>query len=235
MLLYGLAARAAQACYTVVLMDKSTTKRLGSVPGQAPANKGRSFPPEPLTKAEMEALITACPARSMTGMRNRALLTVLYRGGLRIAEALALKASDVDPERGTVRVLRGKGSKPRTVGLDPGAMASVQRWADARKAAGIRNGTLFCTLQGGPMSQQYVRAMLQRTASRAGIDKTVRPHGLRHTHAVELAAEGVPVNVISKQLGHSSSAITARYIDHVAPGDVITTMQARTWTEPGQS
>lgn len=137
--------------------------------------------------------------------------------------------------RGTLRVLRGKGSKARTVGLDPGAMASVQRWADARKAAGIRSGTLFCTLAGSPMSQQYVRAMLQRTAGKAGIDKRVRPHGLRHTHAVELVAEGVPVNVISKQLGHSSSAITARYIDHVAPADVIAAMQARTWTEPASA
>ena len=64
---------------------------------------------------------------------NRALVTILYRGGLRIAEALALKASDIDPDRGTVRILRGKGAKSRTIGLEPGAMAAVQRWMDARK------------------------------------------------------------------------------------------------------
>jgi site-specific recombinase XerD len=165
-------------------------------------------------------------------MRNRALLTVMYRGGLRVAEALALKVSDVDPARGTVRVLHGKGNRSRTVGLDPGAMAVLQRWIDARRASGIRNGTLICTLQGGKVSATYVRLLLGRLAAAAGIEKRVHPHGLRHTHAVELVAEGVPVNVISRQLGHASSAVTARYLDHVAPADVVAAMQRRTWQEP---
>jgi integrase len=65
--------------------------------------------------------------------------------------------------------------------------------------------------------------MLKRQAARAGIDKRVHPYGLQHTDG----AEGVPVNVISKQLGHASSAVTARYIDHIAPPDVIAAMQAR--------
>lgn len=213
-------------------MDISATRRLGSAPGQAPANKGRKFPAEPLTPAEANAIIGACSPRSQTGIRNRALLTVLYRCGLRIAEALALKVSDIDHERGTVRVLHGKGNRARTVGLDPGALAVVQRWTDARRTAGIRNGTLFCTLPGGPLSDKYVRALLARLAAVAGIEKRVHPHGLRHTHAVELVAEGVPVNVISRQLGHANSAVTARYLDHVAPADVVAAMQRRTWDVP---
>jgi site-specific recombinase XerD len=222
-------------------MTQSATRRLGSLPGSVPANRHPNYPAEhvrlpsePLTAAEAEALMSAIPARSMTGMRNRALVTVLYRAGLRIAEALALKPSDIDPVGGTIRVLRGKGSKPRTVGLDSGAMASVQRWTDARKAAGIRGGTLFCTLTGAPLSRQYVSAMLKRQAARAGIDKRVHPHGLRHTHFSELAAEKVPINVISKQAGHANSGITARYIDHLAPADVIETMRGRVWEEPGR-
>jgi site-specific recombinase XerD len=215
-----------------VLWHESATNRLGSVPGQAPANKGRKFPAEPLTPAEADALIAACSAASRTGIRNRALLTVMYRGGLRIAEVLALKVSDIDPARGTIRVLHGKGNRARTVGLDSGAMAVVQRWIDARKAAGIRNGTLFCTLQGGKVSDKYVRALLGRLAAAVGIEKRVHPHGFRHTHAVELVAEGVPVNVISRQLGHANSSVTARYLDHVAPADVVAAMQRRTWQEP---
>jgi integrase/recombinase XerD len=211
----------------------SATKRIGSVPGQAPANKGRKFPAEPLTPAEADALIAACSPVSRTGTRNRALLTVMYRGGLRVAEVLALKVSDIDPARGTIRVLHGKGNRARTIGLDPGAMAVVQRWADTRRAAGIRNGTLFCTLAGGKISDKYVRALLGRLAAPAGVDKRVHPHGFRHTHAVELVAEGVPVNVISRQLGHANSSVTARYLDHVAPAAVIETMQRRTWQEPG--
>jgi site-specific recombinase XerD len=216
-------------------MYGSSTKRLGSVPGQAPANKDRKFRAQVLSRAEMDALIGACSAVSRTGIRNRALITVLYRGGLRIAEALALRAADIDPARGTVRIMDGKGHKPRTAGLDPSAMASVQRWIDARKAAGIRNGTLFCTLAGGPLSAQYVRAMMRRAADHAGIDKRVAPHQLRHTHAAELVAEGVPMPIIRDQLGHSSLAVTDRYLRDVAPGEVIAAMQRREWTEPGKS
>lgn len=203
------------------------------MPGQPPANKGRRFPPEPLTAQEAQALIAACSAVSPTGMRNRAALILMYRGGLRIAEVLALEVSDVDPGRGTVRVRHGQGNRARIIGLDSGAMAAVQRWAERRNALGIRNGVLVCTLQGGPVSDKYIRALMARLAAAAGIDKRVHPHGLRHTHAVELAAEGVPVNVISRQLGHANSAITARYLDQVAPAQVIETMQQRTWTEPG--
>jgi integrase len=74
------------------------------------------------------------------------------RGGLRISEALALRPADIDPERGTVRVMNGKGHKSRTVGLDPGAMATVQRWADKHREASIRGRVLLCTLAGGPVS-----------------------------------------------------------------------------------
>ena len=173
----------------------------------------------------------------MTGKRNRALVTMLYRGGLRIAEALALKASDIDPDRGTVRILRGKGAKPRTIGLAPGAMAMVQRWMDARKAAGIRNSVLFCTISGDdaglPPSRQYVSMMLKRQAAKASVDKRVHPHGLRHTLTAELVAEGQPITVIRDQLGHSSLATTDRYLRYVAPGLVIAAMRKRDWTEPG--
>jgi site-specific recombinase XerD len=214
-------------------MHKSATKRFGSLPGQVPANKGRRYRAEVLSQAEADALITACSATSKTGIRNRALITVLYRAGLRISEALALRPADFDPERGTVRVMDGKGHKPRTVGLDPGAMATVQRWADRRREAGIRGRVLLCTLAGGAMSPQYARAMLARTARKAGIERRVVPHQMRHTHAAELVAEGVPIHVIRDQLGHSSLAVTDRYLRNVAPGEVIAAMQQRRWTEPG--
>ncbi len=82
------------------------------------------------------------------------------------------------------------------------------------------------------MSAQYVRAMLARMADRAGIDKRVAPHQLRHTHAAELVEENTPMPVIRDQLGHSSLAVTDRYLRDVAPGEVIAAMQHRTWTEP---
>jgi integrase len=87
------------------------------------------------------------------------------------------------------------------------------------------------TLAGGPMSAQYARAMLARTAARAGIERRVVPHQLRHTHAAEFA-EGVPMPVIRDQLGHSSLAVTDRYLRNVAPAEVIAIMQRRRWVEP---
>lgn len=126
----------------------------------------------------------------------------------------------------------GKGHKPRTVGLDPGAMAIVQRWADKRREAGIRGRVLLCTLAGGPMSPQYARAMLVRIAARAGVERRVVPHQLRHTHAAELSRRACPCPSSRDQLGHSSLAVTYRYLRNVAPAEVIAAMQRRQWAEP---
>ena len=115
----------------------------------APANKGRKLPPEPLTPDEVKALIRACSKRAATGIRNRALIVVLYRAGLRISEALALFPKDLDAQASTIRVLHGKGDHDRVVGLDAGAWAILQLWLDRRAAAGINgHAPVFCTLKG---------------------------------------------------------------------------------------
>ena len=88
---------------------------------------------------------------------------------------------------------------------------------------------LFCTLDGKPIDSSYIGHLLPRPASKAGIEKRVHPHALRHTHAAELACEGVPINVIQRQLGHSSAATTSRYLAHIAPVEVIETMRQRAW------
>jgi site-specific recombinase XerD len=173
-------------------------------------------------------LVSACSNRAPTGVRNRALITLLYRGGLRVSEALALQPKDVDRESGTVRVLHGKGNRARTTGLDPEAFALIEGWLDKRAERGL-NGRrpLFCTLDGKRLDSSYVRRLLPRLARKAGIDKRVHAHGLRHTHAAELAREGFPVNVIQAQLGHSSLATTSRYLAHIAPMELIEAMKNR--------
>jgi site-specific recombinase XerD len=145
------------------------------------------------------------------------MLTLLYRSGLRISELLALKPSDVDLAKHSIRVLHGKGDKATVRHFHPSADDALLRWLDKRRKLGLaRNGMrLFVTLDGGPVSDDYVRNLLRRLAQRAGIDKRVHPHGLRHTFAVELEAAGTPATVISKLLGHSSVAVTARYLDHL--------------------
>jgi site-specific recombinase XerD len=195
-----------------------------------PANKGIKLPPEPLTQDEVRRLIGAC-GKGSTGVRNKALLVVLYRAGLRISEALALLPKDLDAKAGTIRVLHGKGDKCRVVGLDAGAWAILQLWLDRRVKLGIGGRSpVFCTLKGEPVESAYIRAMLPRLGTRAGIEKRVHAHGLRHTHAAELASENTPVTIIAAQLGHSSVATTDRYIRHLAPAAVVKAMQAREWS-----
>src|SRR2546425_7088610 len=144
-----------------------------------PANKGRTYPAEILMPDEVRALIKACSNRAPTGIRNRALLVLLYRGGLRVSEALRLQPKDLDRDAGTVTVLVGKGGKRRTIGLDPGAFAVIERWLDKRAALGINGrAPLLCTLKGQPVASAYVRGLMPRLARRAGIDKRVHPHGL---------------------------------------------------------
>lgn len=196
-----------------------------------PATAPRRRPAEVLSEAEAVALLRACSGRAPTGIRNRALIAVLWRCGLRISEALALELRDVDLEAGTVRVRHGKGDKSRTVGLDEQTTALLARWLDRRRALGPGSrAPIFCTLAGGRIDTSYVRRLLPRLAARAGVDRRVHAHGLRHTYAAELAREHTPINVIRDALGHSSLAVTDRYLRDVAPMQVIETMKARTWS-----
>jgi site-specific recombinase XerD len=205
--------------------------------GRKPANYGRTFPAEVLTPDEVSRLLAACSHRGPSGLRNRALIVTLWRGGLRIAEALALEPKDIDPARGTITVLRGKGNQRRTVGIDPQAMAVLERWLEARRALVAGRAPVFCRIaaphRGREIRSAYVRTMLKRVAGRAGIEKRVHPHGLRHTHAYELANEGVPLHLIQAQLGHNSLATTDRYVRHIAPVALVQAMQARPWPELG--
>ncbi len=190
----------------------------------------RRRPPEVLSEAEAIALLKACSARAPTGVRNRALIAVLWRCGLRISEALSLELRDVDVQAGTVRVRHGKDDRSRTVGLDEQTTALLARWIDRRKKLGPgARSPIFCTLQGGRIDSSYVRRLLPRLARKAGIDRRVHAHGLRHTHAAELAREGTPINIIRDDLGHTSLAVTDRYLRDVAPQAVIDTIRARRW------
>lgn len=193
--------------------------------------RSRRRPVETLTEGEVLGLISACSPRAPTGVRNRALIATLWRTGLRVGEALALELRDVDLDAGTLRVRHGKGDRSRTVGLDAQTAALLARWLDRRRALlPATRATVFCTLAGGHLDTSYVRRLLPRLAARAGVQKRCHAHGLRHTHAAELAREGVPIHVIRDALGHASLAVTDRYLRDVAPQHVIDTLRARTWT-----
>jgi site-specific recombinase XerD len=189
-------------------------------------------PAEPLAPEEVRALLAACAGDTLSGVRDHALLVVLWRAGLRIGEALRLRPSDIDFEAGTIRVLHSKTRQARTVGIDGQALDVVRAWVGARAAAGIGDGPLFCRLHGQPgaqLSARHVGQQMVRLAERAGLQHRVHPHGLRHAMAVDSVREGISVPKISRQLGHSSVATTQTYVDHLYPAEVIDTYRARTW------
>ena len=219
----------ADATYVAVMRPAVTMP--GYHKGRPPANKGRKYPAEILTPDEIAALFSQISTTSSIGIRNRALITVLYRAGLRHSEALGLFAKDVDLVAGTIAVLHGKGDRSRIVGIDPGACQVISAWIDRRQRLGFGPAIrLFSTLQGAPMKNSYLKTLLPKLAREAGIAKRVHPHGLRHTHAYELMMEGVEMPIIQKQLGHVSLATTAIYLNHIAPKQVIETMRKRDWT-----
>jgi len=199
--------------------------------GWTPPNKGKTYPVEILTPDEVRALAAQCSTTSTTGIRHRALIVMLYRTGLRIGEALALRPKDLNLEIGAITVLHGKGNRRRTVGIDPGAEPHIKAWLKRRATLDPpADAPLFCTFKGGPMNPSHVRLVLSRLARRAGIEKRVHPHGFRHTHAYELMMEGIPMPIIQRQLGHVSLATTDRYLAHIAPKQVIETMGKREWS-----
>jgi site-specific recombinase XerD len=186
-----------------------------------------------LTPAEIELLMRQCSRRAPTGVRNRALLAVLWRCGLRLGEALALAPKDFDPDSGTLVVQRGKGGKRRVVGVDAGTAALVGRWLEVRRRRGIPSGgPLFCSLAGGPMDQSYVRHLLPRLARKAGVGKRVHAHGLRHAMAVDLVRAGTPLYAVRDALGHTSVATTQIYLSRVGAHEAVEAMRNREWREP---
>ncbi len=199
--------------------------------GRIPATKGKTYPVEILTPDEVRALAAQCSTTSSLGIRHRAIIVLLYRTGLRISEALGVREKDIDFEIGSVAVLYAKGGRRRTVGIDPGAYEHIKAWIERRRALGICDPVpLFCTLRGGPWASTHVRVMFRRLGRRAGIEKHVHPHGLRHTHAYELMMEGITMPIIQQQLGHSSLESTDTYLAHIAPKQVIDTMREREWS-----
>jgi site-specific recombinase XerD len=203
--------------------------------GKPAPNKGKKFPVEVLTRAEVEALIGVC-GRGLAGWRNRAIIAVMAYAGLRVSEALALMPKDIDLEHGLITVLHGKGDKRRVVALGPSACAIVERWLTVRRSLDIpRTKPLFCVISqptmGLPVSAIYVRNLLRQLAVKASIEKRVHPHGLRHFYASELANQPkVPLTAIQTMLGHTSLAITEAYLHKLNPAAELELIRSLDWS-----
>jgi integrase/recombinase XerD len=183
-----------------------------------------------LTASEIEQLLRACSNRAATGIRNRALIALAWRSGLRIGEVLALRPKAIDLDAGTLVVQHGKGDKRRVVGVDAGTAALLARWPEVRRKRGVNGrAPIFSTLSGEQVDQSYVRHLLPRLATKAGIEKRVHAHALRHAYAIELEREGASLSAIRDLLGHSSAAVTDRYLRRLGAAEAVEFARKRAW------
>lgn len=181
-----------------------------------PPKIGRPLP-KTLTEADVEALLAAPDLLDPLGLRDRAMLELLYATGLRVSELVGLRVVQVNLRQGVVRVV-GKGSKDRLVPLGEESEAWVARYA--REARPVILGSrmsddLFVTSRGAAMTRQAFWLTLKRHAHVAGIRKPISPHTLRHAFATHLLNHGADLRVVQMLLGHSDLSSTQIYT-HVA-------------------
>jgi len=192
------------------MIDRDPTLRL--VGAKAPPRFPRT-----LTEEQVEALLAAPDAKSELGLRDRAMLELLYATGLRVTELVGLKLVEVSLADGLVRVT-GKGQKERVVPVGEEARLWLERYC-GQSRPGLLKGrsadALFVTRRGGPMTRQMFWKLIRRYALQADIRAPLSPHGLRHAFATHLLNHGADLRVVQMLLGHADISTTQIYT-HVA-------------------
>jgi integrase len=196
--------------------------------GRPPRNKGLRYPADTPTVEEIVAVMRHS-ADDRHGWRVRAMIVVLWRAGLRIQEALALAEHDLDPGRGSILVRSGKGGRRREVGMDewgwdrPDVAERTGR-APARDRCSASSTAQPVGDRGRapPCAASFAGS---RPAPASG--GASPPHQLRRAHALELAREGMPLNIIQRQLGHANLGTTSIYLQGIDPEQIIATVRRR--------
>jgi integrase/recombinase XerD len=169
--------------------------------------------PHPLTVGEVAGILEAPRTEEPAGLRDRAILELLYGAGLRVSELTSLDVDDLDLEAASVRVL-GKGGKERDVPVGRMARDAVAAYLTRGRPAlaGPRSrAALFLNARGGRLTRQSCSRLLDAHARASGIRRTVTPHDLRHSFATHLLEGGADVRVVQELLGHASVATTQIY------------------------
>ena len=169
--------------------------------------------PDVLDTAEIDALLAQPDTSSLLGLRDRAMLEVIYACGLRISELLSLKQSDLAFEQGYIRCF-GKGSKERVVPIGKAARHWTEKYLDGSRrelAQKYPSDVLFLNNRGRPMSRMGFWKLLKAYAQKAGIKKRVHPHILRHSFATHLLEGGADLRSVQEMLGHADISTTQIY------------------------
>jgi len=192
------------------MIDRDPTLRLAGA--KAPPRF-----PKSLTEEQVDALLAAPDPGSELGLRDRAMLELLYATGLRVSELVGMKLIEVSLADGLVRVT-GKGQKERVVPLGEEARLWLERYLGQARAALLKGRSadpLFVTRQGKAMTRQMFWKLIRRYAQQADIRAPLSPHGLRHAFATHLLNHGADLRVVQMLLGHADISTTQIYT-HVA-------------------
>lgn len=180
--------------------------------------RGRRLP-RTLTGDEAAALKSMPNLAVPTGIRDHAILQLMHRCGLRVSEACGLHMRDVDWREGEIRIRPevAKGGREAVIYLDPETLASLERWKIARRPFGAGRPHLFVCVRGAqrgrPLNRRLVYKMVRRRSAKAGIEKRVGCHTLRHSFATELIGEGFNIREVQKSMRHERIDTTAIYLE----------------------
>ena len=175
--------------------------------------------PKTFTTAEVEALLAAPNLDVPTGLRDRCMLELMFRCGLRVTETCELYLRDVDWREAEIRLRPEitKGAKDAVVFLDDPTLALLERWKAARRPFGAGKPHLFVCVRGPqrgePLDRRRVYEMINRRARKAGIERTVGPHMLRHSFATASLGDGFTIREVQRMMRHSDLRTTAIYLD----------------------
>ena len=173
--------------------------------------------PKTLSEGQVEALLAAPDVQTPLGLRDRAMLELMYASGLRVSELVALKSVHLSLNEGALKVM-GKGARERMVPFGAEAGAWIARYVvEARGAilGGQASDALFVTARGGPMTRQMFWTLVKRLAREAAITAPLSPHTLRHAFATHLLNHGADLRAVQMLLGHADISTTTIYT-HVA-------------------
>ena len=190
-------------------------EQVGAEPGTAPRLRGPRIKkglPRPVTPDEATNLadtVIESAAQDWIGLRDAAVLLLMYGAGLRIAEALSLKADDLP--LGETLLVTGKGNKQRVVPLLPVVREAVAAYAAACPFPLERGKPLFRGMKGGPLGQGMVQKAMARARKALGLPDTATPHALRHSFATHLLGSGADLRSLQELLGHASLGSTQIY------------------------
>jgi integrase/recombinase XerD len=178
----------------------------------SPPKLPRSLP-KALSESEVEALLRAPDPDTALGLRDKAMLELLYASGLRVSELVGLPAAALSLAQGVVRIF-GKGRKERLVPLGDEAQHWIERYlagARAELLGGRQSAALFVTRRGEGMTRQAFWSLIKRYALLSGVRATLSPHSLRHSFATHLLNHGADLRVVQLLLGHSDLSTTQIY------------------------